>query len=297
MRNKEDLNVSNWGHTAFILLLLVGCAAPQGPQIESVPNSSSPVVPGEQGEVLRVPSRTFPHDSFDSFLKRHVDQAGLINYAKALNERDELNLYLQQIASVSPDSDPALFPTEEDRLAYWLNAYNASVIDLVLDHYPIASVQDLRAPLLLRFLPEGAGFFVFERITLGKKRTRLYSLENSLIRKRFDDPRIHFALNCASASCPRLPAEAFRADRLEEQLRRETLGFLGDPRNVEVDPAAQTIRLSAIFDWYEKDFRTGLRTFLITEGSPELADQLRNCSECDFTFNAYDWSLNDRSGN
>ena len=153
----------------------------------------------------------FSHDDWDGFLARHVDDEGRVDYAAAGQDRDDLDRYLRALAEVSPDSAPERFPEEADRLAYWINAYNATVIDRVLAHHPIASVQDVRAPWLFRWLPAGAGFFVFERFSLGGRKTQLYALENGLIRKRFAEPRIHFALNCASTSCPRLPAEAFGA--------------------------------------------------------------------------------------
>ncbi len=275
--------------SALLVLLLValGCAGLGRPE----PDRKGP---------------PFSHDDFDSFLRRHVDDVGRIDYARAGADREDLDRYLAALASTSPDHAPGRFPTEAERLAYWLNAYNASVIGLVLDHYPISSVIDVRAPWLLRFLPEGAGFFVFRPITLGERRTSLYSLENRLIRRRFPDPRIHFALNCASASCPRLPAEAFLAERLEEQLARETDRFLAERRNVEVDADASRLRVSSIFDWYESDFtswvereRPGepptLRSYLLHHLPAATADALRACGSCEVEPIPYDWALNDRS--
>ena len=247
----------------------------------------------------------FSHEVWDRFLARHVDSEGRLDYAGLAEDRADLDEYRAALAESSPDSDPGRFRTVDARLAYWINAYNASVIGLVLEHYPITSVQDVKAPWLFRFLPSGAGFFVFQRVVLGGKRTSLYGLENALIRKRFEDPRIHFALNCASASCPRLPAEAFTEARLQAQLEREAEAFLSEKRNVEVDLAGERIVLSSIFDWYEGDFKRGaannppgarpsLRAYLEASVSDRVRADLRACAACQIEFRTYDWSLNDR---
>ncbi|MEM9174266.1 MAG: DUF547 domain-containing protein [Myxococcota bacterium] len=272
-----------------VALVLAGCGATRG--------AIGPAPTPAAGE-----SPVFQHEDFDRFLSRHVDDAGRLAYAAAATDRADLDRYLADLSSASPDSHPERFASEADRLAYWINAYNASVIDRVLAHYPIESVQDVRGPWLARLLPEGAGFFVFETFALGGKRTRLYTLENALIRKRFAEPRIHFALNCASASCPRLPARAFRGETLEVQLARETRRFLAESRNVDIDPEAGVIRLSSIFDWYTKDFArpTGPRrgdavlvTYLAQALDGAARRRLEACVDCRVEFVPYDWSLND----
>ena len=260
-----------------------------------------PPLPGpEPGSV-----RAFSYGDFDAFLRRTVDDLGQVDYAAAAADRADLDRYLGQLAAVSPDSHPALFPTPADRLAYWINAYNASVISLVLAYYPIASVTDVRAPFPLRFLlPRPAGFFVFQRVELGGVAMSLYHLETGLVRERFADPRIHFALNCASAGCPRLPAEAFTPDALEAQLERETRRFLGEPRNVRVNGDTQTLHLSAIFDWYDDDFtdwlaqvhpdeEPTLASYVRVAAPAGTAEALRRCAGCRVEFVPYDWSLND----
>ena len=247
----------------------------------------------------------FSHAEFDHFLRRHVDEEGKIDYAKVLGDRADLDRYRASLAQTSPDRNPEAFGTEAGRLAYWLNAYNASVIGLVLDHYPMSSVQDLLPPWYLAFLPEGSGFFALQRFTLGGSRTSLYSLENLLIRRRFHDPRVHFAMNCASASCPRLPAEAFDPERLEEQLERERDLFLTDPRNVRIDEDQRVVYLSSIFEWYEGDFvdwpqeefpddEASLWTYLELNLPHENAAEIYTCSDCVIEFISYDWTLNDR---
>ena len=257
------------------------------------------------GQVESMDETRFSHTEFDHFLRRHVDEEGTIDYATVLGDRADLDRYRASLARTSPDSYPEIFETEAERLAYWLNAYNASVIGLVLDHYPMSSVRDLLPPWYLAFLPEGSGFFSLQRFTLGGHLTRLYSLEHSLIRKRFHDSRVHFALNCASASCPRLPVEAFVPERLEEQLKREQDLFLADPRNVRIDEDRRVVFLSSIFEWYESDFvdwpqeefpdaEASLWTYLDLSLPYENATLLNACSDCRIEFIPYDWTLNDR---
>ena len=253
-----------------------------------------------------VPAGRFSHEDLDTFQARHVDAEGRVNYPAAVSDRDDLERYVASIARVSPDSSPERFPTEQERLAYWINAYNAWVLTLVLEHDPVGSVQEIQTPssgLVAPVLPDGAGFFFWHRIALGGKRMSLYTLENRIVRGRFDEPRIHFALNCASIGCPRLPQRAFDPDALEAQLAHETDRFLAETRNVEIAHAAGQIRLSSIFDWYAGDF-TGwmerhvpkepatLRGWIAHHSTDALRAQLDACDACAERFVPYDWGLN-----
>ena len=270
------------------LALLVACTTVHPPVPPSAPANAG-----------------FSHEDFDAFLLRFVNDRGRVDYTAALANRADLDRYLAQLAAVSPDSHPQRFPGEHDRLAYWLNAYNTSAISILLAHYPISSVNDVRPPRVFFFLPGRAGFFLFRRVVLGGKRTTLYSLENGLVRKRFLEPRVHFALNCAAKSCPRLPARAFTGPDLEAQLERETRRFVAEDRNVRFDPARRTLYLSSIFKWYEEDFtrwlaerRPGaersLRGYVLLYLPETKAAPIRDCADCEVEFVRYDWGLNDQ---
>ena len=177
----------------------------------------------------------------------------------------------------------------------------------MLAHHPIASVQDVRAPWPLRWvLPRGAGFFAFERRTFGGATTSLYYLEHRVIRKRFAEPRVHFALNCASRGCPRLPRAAFTAEGLSAELERETRTFFAEPRNARFDDATRTLHLSSILDWFESDFTDWMQA-VHPEREPTLLEYVRlhapeplqhRLDACDDTcrvaFVPYDWRLNDQ---
>jgi hypothetical protein len=244
----------------------------------------------------------FSHEPLDRFLERFVDEDGRVDYPGAAADRGDLERYLAAVAARSPDSHPELFPTEADRLAYWLNGYNAWVLRAVIEYYPIESVRDVPKPRAL-LLGGLARFFVGQKVTLGGDRMSLYHLENGIVRERFAEPRIHFALNCASRSCPRLPTEAFDAMSLERQLGLETRRFIGEARNVRVDSSAREVWLSAIFDWYESDFTSWLAgahperpatllsyVALYAEGG--LGEALAECADCKVRFFEYDWGLN-----
>ena len=251
-------------------------------------------------------SNAFSHERFDRVLARYVNEQGRVEYSELNVDQDDLDAYFRLLERYGPDRNPELFPTESSRLAYWINAYNAATIKTVLHYYPLDSVLDVKKPALMFFLPRAAGFFVFQKVRLGGEETSLYNLENDIIRKRFDEPRIHFALNCASLSCPELPRRAFTADNLESELEREARKFLSQSRNLRIDHETQTIYLSEIFDWYRDEFVSwfrqhssnqtgGLLDYVALYVDTEIADHLRKAAETyAVSFIPYDWTLNDQ---
>jgi len=182
-----------------------------------------------------------------SILQRHVDPEGLFDYKRLLNDRESFDKFISSIQQYSPDSHPELFPTPSESLAYYINAYNASVVNGVLSRGP-------EKESVWKGWISGLNFFVRMKITLGGKTTNLKALEDDIVRARFKDPRIHAALNCASIGCPRLIPEAYTAEHLERQLDAAVTEFLNGEMHVRVDDKNQQVLLSKIFDWYEKDF-------------------------------------------
>ena len=253
-----------------------------------------------------VAPQTFSHEDFDRVLQRFVDDRGRVDYAALKKDAHDLERYYLLLSLYSPDSHPHLFPTEESKLAYWINAYNAATIKTVLTYYPISSVEDIKRPFPFFFLPSKSGFFLFQRVTFGEKTTSLYYLEHSVIIKRFREPRIHFALNCAARGCPRLPRHAFSADSLDEELDREARKFLAEERNLRIDHKAKTVFLSSIFDWYEDEFlewyqarfptkKATLLDYIMVYLSPEKAEDLKGiAASYKVRFIPYDWRLNDQ---
>jgi hypothetical protein len=277
----------------LLVSLLAGCTV-----IRPLPGS-------EQG----LPTTgTFSHADFDRVLERFVDEQGRVDYAALKSDPSDLDRYFFLLSSRSPDSHPALFPGTHGKLAYWINAYNATAMRFALSYYPITSVMDVKPPFLFFFLPDASGFFAFQRAAFGGRTTSLYYLENRLIRKRFAEPRIHFALNCCARGCPRLPREAFSGERLDEQLDREARKFMAEARNFRIDDETQTIFLAEIFQWYKKDFlkwhevrfpgqETSLLQYVALYLSPEKAAALKSrAASYQLRFIPFDWRLNDRSG-
>lgn len=215
----------------------------------------------------------FPHEILDALLKEHVTPEGKVDYKGIQADRAELNRYLGYVAVVSPHSDPALFPTPQHALAYWINAYNALAVTGVIDRPGLVSVIDNQLD-----------FFVETRYVLGGEKTNLYTLENGIVRKDFQDPRIHFALNCQSGGCPTLPDTVFPPGDLDAFLDAEAKEFCNNPGKVRVE--GDKLFLSEIFKWYDKDFEAA-------GGAAEFVKRYRGDVPANATieFIPYDWTL------
>jgi hypothetical protein len=183
----------------------------------------------------------FPHEIFDAVLRERVNAEGKVDYQGLQSDRGELDRYVAYLAVASPERDPELFPTRDDQLAYWLNAYNALAMTAVIDRPGLKSVVDNKVD-----------FFYATRYVVGGRNLDLYRMENGVVRPTFQDPRVHFALNCQSEGCPVLPNSAFPAQGLDARLEEVTRAFVTDPRKVQVD--GNTLRVSQIFEWYAEDF-------------------------------------------
>jgi hypothetical protein len=229
--------------------------------------------------------KTFPHEILGRVLERYVSN-GLVDYAALANHRGDLDLYIAHIERFSPDKTPALFPSDEDKLAYYLNAYNALVLFNVLENPTLTSLADAKFD-----------FFYRTTFVIGEETFNLYELENDIVRVRFPDPRIHFALNCASLGCPKLPGEPFVPGRLEEQLTRETTLFLSDPKNLRVE--GDTLHLSQIFEFYPEDFTNAASAKGVTGTENELLIAYINQNRTEklplntkISYIPYDWTIN-----
>lgn len=233
----------------------------------------------------------FDHSAWDRVLKAHVNNVGEVDYAALKANRGDLDKYIQQLAESSPASHPNRFPAKSHALAWWMNAYNAYVMRGVVDRWPTKSVRDLGTLY---------GFFRRKDYVAGGTKISLLHLENEIIRKQYNEPRIHFGIVCASISCPILGKEAFTGDNLERLLDRQTRQFVNERRNVSIDPAANQVTLSAIFDWYKKDFgpesikdKDRLLGYIrpwLNAGRRKELEALRNPA---LKFYDYDWSIND----
>jgi hypothetical protein len=249
------------------------------------------------------PAIGFSHASFQALLQQYVDTDGNVGYDKWHNTEAsmaQLESYLAAVSKYSPDNSPDRFASSNDELAYWMYGYNAYVIKSVLDHWPIESVTDVKAPLEV---VTGMGFFYRMRYRFGEKNYSLLTVENKKIRKRFNDARIHFVLNCASDSCPVMRPELPTGAALQALLASAATEFVSDPKNVSIDHANRQITLSTIFKWFRKDFLNdlarrgrpaehGVVDYVASVAPDTLKAELDSARGYDVIFSDYDWSLN-----
>ena len=214
-------------------------------------------------------------------LQRHVDATGRVDFSGLMGDHTGLEDVVKFVREVDPASTPALFPTAADRLAFYIDAYNALAMDGVLD----AGVPE-RFDWLGRLR-----FFYLRKFVVGGRLISLYSLENEVIRP-MGDPRVHFALNCMSVSCPRLPRTAFTTEELDRELDTAAREFINEDRNVHVDREARMVRLSAIFDFYAKDFLAKTPSLIAYVNRYRSAPVPSNYR---VSFADYDWTINAKS--
>ncbi len=211
--------------------------------------------------------------------KHGVDYDALTNHA-----RPDLDELITKIASTSMDE----LPSQEHRLAFNINAYNLYVIRTVLDLRQ-NSGSFRRNGLRSKFW--FLRFFLARRIVVAGRKMSLSHLEHHIIRKKFSEPRIHFALNCASVSCPVLRNGLYNAEHLDDELDKATKGFLATERGAR--RSGDTLEVSRIFKWYAKDFggHAGVVQFLV-EHLPEHLSLWVQDNSPSIRFMSYDWRLN-----
>jgi hypothetical protein len=251
-----------------------------------------------------VSAQTFDqtHAEFGVLLKKHVSWqregvTSAVDYAGVKKDRAALQAYTQKLAAVK-QAEYAQW-SRADQQAFLINAYNAYTLELIVESYPkLKSIKDLGS---LISSPWSKARYPL----LGKPRS-LDNIEHDMLRgaKEFNEPRIHFAVNCASIGCPALRPEAFTGSKLSEQLEDQTKRFLKDRTRNRFDKKSQTLYLSSIFDWYEQDFQKGylgaanLDAFLARyAGSLGLSNAEKQAllnGEIDIDFTDYDWRLNDK---
>ena len=292
---KYVLTIVAWS-LVLTLILASGILYANRPQVVMISATVNPEFPADG----------FSHDAFEQLLKRHVDQAGNVDYQgwhESNEDRHTLESYLAAVGRYSPVSAPGRFAAKEDSLAYWLYAYNAYVIHSILQYWPIDSVTDVRAPVEA---VRGLGFFYQQRFLFGGDALSLYAVEHDKVLSEYRDPRVHFVLNCASKSCPVLKPELPTGAELEQLLESSAHEFVNNARNVYVDIEGRRIVLSTIFKWYRKDFENELRRrglssergvvdYLALYAAPELLAALGDTHDYAVVFEDYDWSLNRRT--
>jgi hypothetical protein len=223
---------------------------------------------------------------WDELLQRYVDDLGRVNYRRWKAEgADVLRVWLESLADV----DLADFTDADARLALWLNAYNAIAISQVLEVYPIASIRPkvLGIPNWLSFLD----FFTRSNTIVGGKKYSLNQIEHAILRPEFAEPRIHFALVCASVGCPLLRRGAYFPESVRTQLEADASRFIHNPDKVRYDAQKKTLYLSKIFKWYEEDFVKAAGSVAEYVGG-YLGPEAAVGDGWAIVFLPYDWNLN-----
>ena len=223
---------------------------------------------------------------WDELLQRYVDDLGRVNYRRWKAEgADVLRVWLESLADV----DLADGTDADARLALWLNAYNAIAISQVLEVYPIASIRPkvLGIPNWLSFLD----FFTRSNSIIGGKKYSLNQIEHAILRPEFAEPRIHFALVCASVGCPLLRRGAYFPESVRTQLEADASRFIHNPDKVRYDAQKKTLYLSKIFKWYEEDFVKAAGSVAEYVGG-YLGPEAAVGDGWAIVFLPYDWNLN-----
>ena len=218
------------------------------------------------------------YEAFDSILKEYVDSDGNVNYKGILENPYNFNQYFEFIEKISPNSHPKYFKTNNEKMAYWINTYNALIIKLMIENpgKDILNISMGHAIWLTKF-------------RVGDENISLYKIEHQIL-KKMNDPRIHFAINCGSKSCPPLGRRIFLPETLDTQLEERAINFINNNSNVYIDYDSNTIFLNKIFKWYKKDFKNVKKYLLKYLDTPINYSDIKKFK---IKYYDYDWSSND----
>ena len=235
----------------------------------------------------RVSYGEIDHGNYHQLLQKYVDANGAVNY-KAWHGNQADRTALQNYLAELGKADQSRQSTKPDQLAYWINAYNALTIEGILRVYPTTTIRN--------HTPKLAGYNIWKdlKLTSGDQTVSLNHIEHEILRK-MGEPRIHFAIVCASISCPRLLNEAYLGNSLEQQLTTNTRDFFSRNQNLRVDAAGKTLHLSAIISWFGSDFgKTQLDQLkMLAPYFPQEAKTLLAAGGYRIKFLDYDWNLNE----
>lgn len=218
------------------------------------------------------------HERYSKLLKAHVSANGKVDYKGFIRDSADFNQYLKSLSKNAPGKNW----TRNEIKAFWINAYNAFTIKLIIDNYPVKSIKDLGGWIYKVNTPWDIKF-----ITIGGEKLDLNNIEHAKLRRDFDDPRIHFAVVCASKSCPKLLNEAYEASKLDQQLDQAGRDFLSDSFRNKI--GSSKVELSSIFKWYRGDFtKKGSLLNFINNYAPVKIN-----SNAPISYLEYDWNLNE----
>ena len=228
-------------------------------------------------------AETFDHSKFDQILKQYVDDRGLVDY-NSISKASQFKEYMEALKSAKAEE-----LSRNGQLAFWINAYNAVTIDKVIQWKPKKSVRETFVPGVWT----STKFFTTRDHIVAGKRLSQDDIEHDILRKRLKEPRIHFAVVCASSSCPPLARFAFTEENVQAKLEEETRKYINSFRGTRIDYAKNTFYLSKIFDWFSSDFKSksgSVLGFINPYLSKEAMSFLER--EPKISYIHYDWALN-----
>ena len=225
----------------------------------------------------------FDHSKFDQILKMYVYTEGRVDYNGIAGD-ETFRQYMTSLENAKPES-----LSRDGQLAFWINAYNAVTIEKVIKWKPKKSVRETFVPGVWT----GTKFFTSREQTVAGQRLSQDDIEHEILRKRFKEPRIHFAVICASSGCPPLPQVAYTAENVQSRLEDETQKYLHSKRGLQIDYVENTMMLSKLFDWFAGDFESksgSVTNFIkpyLDEKAMAFIDRMPKMSYLE-----YDWALN-----
>ncbi len=225
--------------------------------------------------LIFISTQTFAQSEiWNQLLTSHVTSKGGVNYDAFLKDKTKLDTYLTYLNNTSPQQSWSKNKTK----AFWVNVYNAYTIKLILNNYPITSITKIKE--------NGKSAWDLPFVKVGKKTYTLNHIEHEILRKKYNDPRIHVAVNCASISCPALINKAFTENNIEQLLTKGIKDFINDPVRNHIH--ADFVELSQIFDWFKNDFtqQTNLITFI------NKYSNVKANANASIKYKDYNWNLN-----
>ncbi len=214
------------------------------------------------------------HDTWNTLLTKYVSASGVVNYAGIKNERTQLDTYLTSLSK-----GIAANASKNEKMAFWINAYNAFTVKLIIDNYPTQSIKNLK----------GGKPWDTKFISIAGNSYSLNDIEHNILRKEYFDARLHFVLVCAAKSCPKLLNKAYTAQNLSAEMDNQARIFINDTSKNKI--TAEKAQISELFNWYKDDF-------LKTADVKNIQDYINKYSttkvnsKTPISYLTYDWSLN-----
>lgn len=268
------------------LLLILGFTMPASTSWAGGAATLGKVVPASN----RVAIEQIDHSVWNSLLNKYCDASGMVDYQTWKSSQQDQRLLDQYLSHLSL-ADPSKNSSSDSQLAFWINTYNAITVKGILREYPTSSIRNHTARVF--------GYNIWDDLLLpvGERTYSLNQIEHDVLRK-MGEPRIHFAIVCASIGCPPLLNSAYLAEKIDLQLTANSKRFFADPKKFRYDVQKRTFQVSPILDWFSGDFGTNQAGQLKTI-APYLPDQsardLAAQGQVSVSYLDYDWSLNDQA--